>query len=131
MSCTCVVDTLRKNYPGETVKQRVLVMNGRRILEHENEGKWTPKKVEPAGGLKPGIYNIYTAKPADTSTSHTGTVVFADKTSIVQQVGSGYIEHKRELFDKVPEIGSSKEISYDGGRASVTDAAVQSRKISR
>lgn len=36
-------------------KERVLVMNGSRLLEQEVGAKWAVKEVKPAEGLKPGI----------------------------------------------------------------------------
>ena len=39
------------------MKQRLLVMNGQKILQHEQEGRWQNDKVEKAGLVKPGIYN--------------------------------------------------------------------------
>jgi hypothetical protein len=41
------------------MKQRLLVMNGQKIVQHEQEGRWLNDKVEKAGLVKPGIYNLY------------------------------------------------------------------------
>ena len=50
------------------MKRRLLVMNGQKILQNFNENEWKTtgliKKAEE--GIKPGIYNIYLAKKAET-----------------------------------------------------------------
>jgi hypothetical protein len=109
------------------MKHRVLVMNGTRVVQAEGPtGDWANQKVDKAGDLKPGIYNIYTAKEADTSQWHEGFVVHADSTAIYQQVGRSYVAHNREKFDKVPVLGSMASISYDkAGRAQVEAQAVK------
>ena len=47
------------------MKQRLLVMNGQRIVQAEQEGAWANQKVDKAGALKPGMYNLYMAQQAD------------------------------------------------------------------
>ncbi|EHW7386092.1 conjugal transfer protein TraO [Escherichia coli] len=111
------------------MKHRLLVMNGQRIVQTESSGAWTNQKVDKAGTLKPGIYNIHTAQKADKSQSHDGTIVHADSNNIYQQVGKNFVMHARSDFDKVPEIGSAKSISYDAqGKANVSAESV---KLSR
>lgn len=111
------------------MKQRLLVMNGQRIVQSEQGGAWTNQKVDKAGELKPGIYNLYTSQPADKSQRHEGVIVHADSNSVFQQVGKQFVMHSRSDFDKVPDIGSAKSISYDAqGKANVSAEAV---KLSR
>lgn len=111
------------------MKHRLLVMNGQRIVQTENEGAWTNQKVDKAGALKPGIYNIYMAQKADKSQRHDGTIVHADSGSIYQQVGKNFVMHARSDFDKVPEIGGAKSVTYDvNGKAQVSAENV---KLSR
>lgn len=111
------------------MKQRLLVMNGQRIVQSEQGGAWTNQKVDKAGELKPGIYNLYMAQQADKSQRHEGVIVHADSNSVFQQVGKQFVMHSRSDFDKVPDIGSAKSISYDAqGKANVSADAV---KLSR
>nr|BCU00453.1 hypothetical protein [uncultured bacterium]BCU00797.1 hypothetical protein [uncultured bacterium] len=111
------------------MKQRLLVMNGQRIVQSEQGGAWTNQKVDKAGELKPGIYNLYMAQQADKSQRHEGVIVHADSNSVFQQVGKQFVMHSRSDFDKVPDIGSAKSISYDAqGKANVSAEAV---KLSR
>lgn len=101
-------------------KQRLLVMNGQRLVQSEHAGgQWTTDKVEKAGLVKPGIYNIHLAARADKSQSHDGLIIYNDKDHVYQQVGKNFVMHDRENFDKVPEIGSTSNIKYEGGRAQV------------
>jgi len=116
------------------VKQRLLVMNGQCAMQQEDQGQWRNVKVEKARGVKPGIYNIYLATPADKSQEHSGVILYADKTVIYQQVGKGqYVSHDRAAFIKPPESGAAKRITYSAdGKAyvvEVTLAQKQSRKI--
>lgn len=111
------------------MKQRLLVMNGQRIVQSEQGGAWTNQKVDKAGELKPGIYNLYMAQQVDKSQRHEGVIVHADSNSVFQQVGKQFVMHSRSDFDKVPDIGSAKSISYDAqGKANVSAEAV---KLSR
>lgn len=104
-------------------------MNGQRIVQSEQGGAWTNQKVDKAGELKPGIYNLYMAQQADKTQRHEGVIVHADNNSVYQQVGKQFVMHSRSDFDKVPEIGSAKSISYDAqGKANVSAEAV---KLSR
>ena len=108
------------------MKQRLLVMNGSRIVQHEQDGQWRNEKVDKAGTLKPGIYNLYLASRADKHAACSGVIVHADKDSVFQQVDKRYVAHARADFDKVPEIGSALRISYDAqGKADVSAEAVQ------
>ncbi len=116
------------------MKQRLLVMNGQCSMQQEDQGQWRNVKVEKAKGVKPGIYNIYTANKADKIKEHAGVILYADKTTVYQQVGKGqYIIHDRADFAKLPETGETKSISYSAdGKAVVSEAALgqkQSRKI--
>ncbi|MDP5168566.1 KfrB domain-containing protein [Pseudomonas syringae] len=117
------------------MKQRLLVMNGQKLVQDEKApGKWETVNVEKAGTLKPAIYNIHQSQQADKAIAHTGIVVHANKEHVFQQVGRQYIQHNRLDFDKVPDIGSVKIISYtaESGKAAI-EAPVQaeSRGIKR
>lgn len=114
------------------MKQRLLVMNGQRIVQHEQGGQWQNDKVEKAGSVKPGIYNLYLASQADKAKLHDGVILYADKDSVYQQVGKNYVKHDREDFDKVPEIGSNSSIKYDQGKAVISASSTKlSRGMSR
>ena len=110
------------------MKSRLLVMNGQRIVQTEKAGEWANAKVEKAGAVKPGIYNLYLATPADPAKTHDGVVIHADQEKVFQQVGKSFVQHERAAFDKIPEIGVSASITYAGGKAVV---AASSAKLSR
>lgn len=117
------------------MRHRVLVMNGQRIVQNEQTpGAWQTEHVDKAGQLKPGIYNIYAATAADKGKAHEGVIVHADKQTIYQQIGKQFVKHERADFDKVPELGSAKSITYDQstGRAQVAAASEKlGKKLSR
>jgi hypothetical protein len=116
----------------DTTKQRLLVMNGQRLVQSHRGGEWATDKVEKAGALKPGIYDIHLSTGADKSKSYDGLVVYADKDAVYQRVGKTFIKHVRQDFGKVPEIGSNSSIKYDDGKAITATSAVKlGRGISR
>ncbi|PVZ82662.1 conjugal transfer protein TraO [Serratia sp. S1B] len=115
-------------------KQRVLVMNGQRVLQTEDSGKWRNDQVDKAGIIKPGIYPLYLSKGPDKSASYDGTIIHIDKQAVYQQIGKQIFKHDRENFDKLPEAGTEKNISYEqtSGKALVGAATEkQGRKFSR
>jgi hypothetical protein len=110
------------------MKQRLLVMNGQKLVQDEKApGKWETVSVEKAGVLKPAIYNIYQSQQADKSAAHSGVIVHADKESIYQQKGRDFVKHSRSDFDKVPELGSAQTVSYDGAGRAKVDALEQGK----
>lgn len=111
-------------------KERVLVMNGSRLLEQEVGSKWAVKDVKPAEGLKPGIYNIYNAKAANKSESTTGTILHVDQDVIYQMVGKDkFIKHNKADMVSAPSVGVHVEIDYSAGKgkSKVVDAQARSR----
>ncbi len=104
----------------DSPKKRLLVMNGQRLVQQKVDEEWNTQKVDKAGALKPGIYDLYLSKAVDKSKSLNGTVLYADKTSVYQKVGQDYIAHSRKDLANVPEPGVNVRISYDGDRAVVT-----------
>lgn len=108
------------------MKQRLLVMNGQRIVQAEQAGAWITQKVDKAGVLRPGIYNLYTAQEADKAQRHDGVIAYVDSAHIYQQVGKNFVMHSRENFDIVPDVGSTKRITYDAvGKAQVSVEAIK------
>ena len=58
-----------------------------------------------------------------------GVIVHADNNQVYQQIGKNFVMHARSDFDKVPEIGSAKSISYNAqGKAAV---AAEAPKLTR
>ena len=114
------------------MKQRLLVMNGQKLVQSEQAGQWATIKVDKAGAVKPGIYNIHLSTPADKTISHDGLVLHVDKEHVYQQVGKTFVRHDLENFGKAPETGSIASISYDGDRAVIATSTIkQGRRLSR
>ncbi|MES2264555.1 MAG: KfrB domain-containing protein [Pseudomonadota bacterium] len=112
--------------------QRLLVMNGQRLLQSERGGEWITSKVDRAGFIKPGIYNLAQAASADKMKDYDGPVLHADREHVFQQVGKTLIKHEVRNFSKVPETGSNTAIRYDGDHALITNSVVlPSRGIRR
>jgi hypothetical protein len=108
------------------VKIRLLVMNGQRIVQREEGGKWQNYKVEKAGALKAGIYNVYLATPAEQRKTYEGVIVHAEDNAVYQQVGRGFVMHARNDLDTVPAIGGAYRIEHGATKATV--AAVSPRR---
>jgi hypothetical protein len=108
------------------MKQRLVVMNGSRIVQIERGGEWKNENVDKAGSLKPGVYNLYLAQKADKSHSYDGQIVHADRVGVYQQIGKKFVMHSPNDFDIVPAIGSAKSINYDAqGKACVSAITTQ------
>lgn len=114
------------------MKQRILIMNGQRLLQSEQEGQWITKKIEKAGDVKAGIYNLYLATDADKAKTSIGLILHTDKDYVYQQDRDGkrVIRHALDAFDVAPPYGAMKSISYEDDRAiAVTASAKLSRGI--
>ena len=100
------------------MKLRLLVMNGQRLVQTEQEGRWQTVKVTKAGRLKPGLYFLYLARPASPSECYEGVIVYADSAFVYQQLDKvSSIKHPRASFDKLPELGCITRLHYEGDRA--------------
>ena len=107
-----------------TQKLRIVVMNGQKIIQALVNNEWettgTIKKVEE--GIKPGIYNIYLAKPPSDKKRYEGKIVYVDKDNAVfyQQAGKDFIVHLMNAVDGKPVAGKDMIIEYDGEKACLT-----------
>ncbi len=114
------------------MKQRLLVMNGQKLLQNEQGGQWGTSKVDKAAGIKPGIYDIHLAAAADKARSYNGVILHTDGAHVYQQVGKIFIKHDLKDFAKVPEVGSNSSIKYDSDRAQVAESSMKiGRKLTR
>lgn len=107
------------------MKKRLLVMNGQKLAQNDSTGKWKTEKVTKAQGIKPGIYNLYTAIDADKTNDNIGEIIHIDKkdNSLYQKNGSQYIKHDLNCFDQIPEIGSYLNIRYDNNKTNTTEVS--------
>ena len=108
------------------MKIRLIVMNGQRIIQREEDGKWQNQQVEKAGAIKPGIYNVYLATAAERRKTYEGMIVHAEDDAVYQQVGRGFVMHARNDLDTVPAIGGAYRIEHGANKATV--AAVSARR---
>ena len=114
------------------MKQRLLVMNGQKITQAEQGGVWKSEKVDKAGAIKPGIYNLSSAQKVDKSQRSEGMVIHSDGDSVYQQVGKKMVVHDKKDFDIVPNVGELKSIQYGSqGKAEVSEGVNLGRSRSR
>ena len=105
-------------------KLRMIVMNGQKILQTQNNNEWetvgTIKKVEE--GIKPGVYSIYLAKAPVDKNQYEGKIIHIDKDNAVfyQQVNKDFIVHQLNAVDNKPIAGKNVAIQYDGEKATLT-----------
>ncbi len=115
-----------------TPKQRIIVMNGQKILQALVNDVWettgTIKKAEE--GIKPGIYNIYLAKAPSDKDQYEGKILYIDKDNAVfyQQINKGFIVHKLNAVDGKPVAGRDVAIKYDGEKAQFSQTDVLKKK---
>ena len=83
------------------MKQRILVMNGQKILQNFNDNEW-----KTAGVIK---------KAETENKDYEGLILYIDKQEglVYQQVNKEFITHKLELFSSPPPIGKTVSIQYD------------------
>ena len=112
--------------------QRVLVMNGQRLLQNEWGGQWVTSKVDKAGAIKPGIYDICRAVAADKAKTYDGVIVHVDGAGVYQQAGKTLIKHAAGDFAAVPGTGIDTSVRYEHGQAHSSSAGVSlGRKLGR
>lgn len=112
------------------MKQRLLVMNGQRLLQSELGRKWETIKVEKAGAVKPGIYNIHLSAMVDKAVTHDGPILHADSNYIYQHVGNSLMKHDLNAFARLPDLGSHCSVTYVEGKAVVAPSPSSKAKRS-
>jgi len=122
--------TVFSNFLGVSmmIKERVIVMNGSRLLEKEDDAnKWKVAKVEDAGALRAGIYNIHNAVKADKKTQSDGQILHVDREFVYQMVSKDrFVKHDIKDFDKAPTVGSSVKVEYaQNAKASFTNSGAK------
>ncbi len=106
------------------MRKRLLVMNKQCIIQRDHGGEWVNQKVEKAGSLKPGIYNIFNAEKAEPNKSYEGIIVHKGDKNLFQKVGKKFVMHEQKKFDIMPIVGSEARIGYgDNGNAEVAKMA--------
>lgn len=114
------------------MKQRILVMNGQRLVQSEYDKEWVTTKVGKAGQIQPGIYNISSAAVASKDKTYEGVILHADRDHVYQQVGKACVRHSAHDFPKVPAIGANAAIRYDADQASALPSNIkQTRGVRR
>ena len=96
------------------MKQRLLVMNGQRLLQSETAGQWVTSSVAKAGHIRPGIYNLFSARAADTSRKTEGPILHADDDKVYQLAAGAVVAHARSMFQEEPQPGKALTIAYEG-----------------
>jgi Rha family phage regulatory protein len=105
--------------------QRLIVINGQRVLQAKNEdGSWDNEHVSRAGALPPGVYNLFEAAPADASRRYKGLILYTDKAYIYQLTQASIIRHGRKKFHPVPARATQPTLSYDTNGSGVVDMDV-------
>ena len=96
-------------------------MNGQKVLQNYSNNEWvTSGKIKKAEeGIKPGIYNIYLSKQADTANQvYEGVILLTDKEAglVYQQVGKDFVTHELVLFKTPLPVGKNVSIQYDDNK---------------
>lgn len=107
------------------MKQRLLVMNGQRLLQSEKEGQWQTVHVDKAMGIRPGIYDLHLARAADKSAAYDGVFLYADKEHVFQLTGKSIVRHDRNRFTLAPDIGIDVQVTYGEDMALIAAASIK------
>jgi hypothetical protein len=119
---------------GQLMAERLLVMNGRKIVQgRDASGTWVDNKVEKAGELRAGLYNLHTATDAAKNKTYEGIIVHVDEGRVFQHTASGVIRHDLNVLPAAmkQQIGKSLAIGYDAAGAVVKIEAAKKRTRSR
>lgn len=101
------------------MKQRILVLNGQRLIEQLENDEWKTIKVAKAEELTGGVYNIFTARDGDTKQNHQGVLVHATKEELFLQCNFGFLKFDLPNDIKLPAIGSHIKLSFDNNNLNV------------
>lgn len=109
------------------MEQRVIILNKSHIVETnkgtEEDKKWVAEAVTPApDNMKSNVYNLKTAKAAETDKESIGQIIHKDDESVFQEVNKKLVKHDTKSFDTTPKIGEIVKISYENGKALTQDA---------
>ena len=110
------------------MKQRLIVMNGYRILQSQHAREWKTDRVDKAREIKPGIYNLYLSVPSDKTKVHKGVVLHIEEELIIQQSGKACVRHDRVALRMLPEDGIPTTICYENERALVISSHTRARR---
>lgn len=114
-------------------RERLLVMNGSRILQTEQKpNEWLNAKVMAnSEGLKSGFYNIYSARQPTEASTYDGQVIHTNKSSVYQQTAKGVIAHPATAFAERPAVGDYYKVTYSNGQGRAEKSLAQSHTRSR
>jgi hypothetical protein len=110
------------------MKQRILVMNGQRLVQSEYDNEWVTTKVGKAGEIPPGIYNISGAVAASKDKPYDGVVLHTDQEHVFQQVGKTCVRHSTHGFAQIPTVGTKVAICYIAGQTFANPAETKQAK---
>ena len=118
------------------MEQRVIILNKSHIVETnkgtDEEKKWVAETVTPApDNMKSNVYNLKTAKAAETDKESIGQIIHKDDESVFQEVNKKLVKHDTKSFESTPKIGDVVKISYDNGKAITQDANQQTQGRSK
>ncbi|MDZ5459299.1 KfrB domain-containing protein [Azohydromonas lata] len=100
------------------MRKRLIVMNGHRVLQAEQESEWVNERVEKANGLAPGLYDLFDARPADRIAPTDGVLLMLEDGLVYQQTQAGLVSHELAKFAETPSFGVDGTITYSAeGRA--------------
>jgi hypothetical protein len=110
------------------MRKRVVALNGYKVLQAEQGAAWTNERVEKAGAVRPGVYELFAAVSSDRSTPAQGPLVIVEDGLLYQSTAAGLVAHACADFASVPSPGATGTVAYDAdSRASfeaTTTAAV-------
>lgn len=91
------------------MKQRIVVMNGQRIVQSEQGKDWIITKVRKAGHTQPGVYNISTAVQASRDKTYEGVVLTRIRNMCTSRWASCVFAIQRRIFRKFRRRGATPQ----------------------
>lgn len=105
-------------------EEKLVVSNGsKRIVRNSGDNNWIASRVDSAGRLSPGVYELHKAMPARVEdTTYSGTILHVDERHVYQQTTGSITRHERAAFATLPEIGRRIRVAYESGQANIEAA---------
>lgn len=93
--------------------RRIVVMNGQRLLQVKEGAGWAVEKVDRAGSLKPGIYDLTRVLLPENNKQYDGPILHSEPDGIYQVTEHGIVKHAFDWFYTLPIAGQVKTLTYN------------------
>lgn len=115
------------------MKQRILVLNGQRLLENFENDEWKTIKTYKFNSLPGGVYNIFAARDGEKEKNSEGLLVHASENEFYLKSAFGMLKYEINEYLKLPGIGSFIKVAFDENKQIIVNTVdqKQTHKLTR